>query len=128
MVRSRLVGHITVRGLASGLADADSRFSRNGLSRREATTLRRVLRGDLSPAGVGIESARRELASELEKGLKELHWRDFEVLVDLLFRQSGWRRLSTVGDNMKDTDLNLLDPLTGIGTLCKSSRGPIPPS
>jgi hypothetical protein len=75
--------------------------------------LRRVLRGERSPAAAAIEAAGSELAIAVEEGIRHLHWKDFEVLVDLLFRQSGWQRLTTVGETMKFTDLDLIDPLTG---------------
>ena len=42
-----------------------------------------------------------------------MHWRDFETLVDLLFRQAGWRRLSVLGETMKYADLELQEPITG---------------
>ena len=75
--------------------------------------LRRVLRGEPSPTAAAIEGARSGLAVAVEEGIKGLYWKDFEVLVDLLFRQSGWQRLTTVGETMKFTDIDLLDPLNG---------------
>ena len=41
-----------------------------------------------------------------------MHWKDFETLVDLLFRQAGWRRLSVLGETMKYADLELEEPIT----------------
>ncbi|MDQ7839015.1 MAG: hypothetical protein RDU59_11070 [Thermodesulfobacteriota bacterium] len=41
-----------------------------------------------------------------------MHWKDFETLVDLLFRQSGWRRITMVGESMRYVDLELEDPIT----------------
>ena len=57
--------------------------------------------------------ARDILIREVESALGELHWRDFETLVDLLFRQAGWRRLSVLGETMKYADLELEEPITG---------------
>jgi hypothetical protein len=34
-------------------------------------------------------------------------------LVDLVFRQAGWQRLSVLGETMKFTDMDLLEPVTG---------------
>lgn len=45
--------------------------------------------------------------------IAQLHWADFELLVDLIFARSGWRRLSTVGGSQKDIDLALEQPTTG---------------
>jgi hypothetical protein len=39
--------------------------------------------------------------------------RDFEILVDLVFATSGWRRLGVVGKTQKTLDLDLLSPSTG---------------
>ncbi len=45
--------------------------------------------------------------------IQELHWKDFETLVDLVFRQAGWRRRSVLGETMKFADLELEEPITG---------------
>jgi hypothetical protein len=55
--------------------------------------------------------ARTALTNEVRSALGELHWKDFETLVDLLFRQAGWRRLSMVGETMKFADLELEEPI-----------------
>lgn len=39
--------------------------------------------------------------------------RDFELLVDLVFTSSGWRRVGVVGKTQKTLDLDLLLPSTG---------------
>ncbi len=35
------------------------------------------------------------------------------MLIDLIFRQSGWRRISFVGKSKKFSDSDLEDPITG---------------
>jgi Restriction endonuclease len=42
-----------------------------------------------------------------------LHWKDFETLVDLVFRAAGWRRVSVLGQQAKACDLELREPITG---------------
>jgi hypothetical protein len=42
-----------------------------------------------------------------------LQWKDFEILVDLIFRQSGWQRVGDTGKTKKTLDLELLAPITG---------------
>jgi hypothetical protein len=37
----------------------------------------------------GVMQARTALIDEVQGALRELHWKDFETLVDLLFRQGG---------------------------------------
>jgi len=59
-----------------------------------------------------ILRAKNELINEVEKGLRTLHWKDFELLVDLIFRNSGWERISLLGETMKFVDMELLDPIT----------------
>ncbi len=53
-----------------------------------------------------------ELENKLELIIKNLHWKDFEILIDLIFRQAGWQRVSTLGDTQKSLDLVLLSPIT----------------
>jgi hypothetical protein len=45
--------------------------------------------------------------------MKLLGDRDFEMLVDLVFSTSGWRRQGTVGKTQKTLDLDLVLPSTG---------------
>ena len=79
---------------------------------KEVETLQRVLNDEPSPEYNEIEDSRRALIQSVEKGIRRLHWKDFETFVDLLFRQSGWRRLSILGETMKYADLELEDPIT----------------
>jgi hypothetical protein len=45
--------------------------------------------------------------------IRQLHWQEFETLVDLLFARGGWRRNSVLGEDMPDVDLVLDQPITG---------------
>lgn len=73
----------------------------------------RRINGDTEPV---VAKARKmqtrvtEVAAEMIAGL---HWRDFEVLVDLIFTRNGWRRSSAVGGTQKDIDLAIEQPVTG---------------
>jgi hypothetical protein len=58
-----------------------------------------------------MEEARRALIPEVEAGPRELHWKDLETIVDLLFRQAPGRRLSGLGETMKLADLELHEPI-----------------
>ena len=44
--------------------------------------------------------------------IKELTWQDFETLIDLIFTQAGWKRVSKVGKTAKTLDLDLEAPVT----------------
>jgi len=45
--------------------------------------------------------------------LQFLTWKDFELLVDLVFTHSGWRRISSAGKTQKTIDMEVLLPSTG---------------
>jgi hypothetical protein len=75
--------------------------------------LERLINATPSPEYLAIVEIKEKLAIEVAKGIKELHWKDFEVLVDLVFRQAGWRRTSILGETVKSFDLNLEEPITG---------------
>jgi hypothetical protein len=75
--------------------------------------LRRVLSATPSPEFEAVSQARNTLAAEVEKAIRLLHWKDFELLVDLVFRQSGWRRTSLLGETMRSVDLELEDTVAG---------------
>src|SRR5690606_19696941 len=62
---------------------------------------------------VEVEQAMFELKSKLILLIQNLQWKDFETLVDLIFRQAGWQRVSDLGKTQKTLDLELLAPVTG---------------
>lgn len=60
----------------------------------------------------------KKCLDDLKKALIELvrllTWKDFELLVDLIFSDAGWKRLGVIGKTEKDIDLDLLMPVTEI--------------
>ncbi len=74
--------------------------------------MRRTINAETPPIVEQLYQKKRELAEYLTKTFTELHWRDLEILADLIFRQSGWRRISETGEKMKFIDLELKDPIT----------------
>lgn len=58
------------------------------------------------------KTALAKLEERLSALIKHLHWKDFETLVDLLFRQAGWQRVGQLGKTQKTLDLDLLSPVT----------------
>lgn len=80
---------------------------------REIEDLKRLLNNQPSSEFLEISNAKNSLVRAVEKGLTKLHWKDFETLVDLVFRQSGWHRITTLGKTLKYVDLELEDPITG---------------
>jgi len=75
--------------------------------------LRRTLNGTRSEIATAISDQRAKLADHLTNAIKELHWKDFEILVDLVFRAAGWVRVSVLGQHAKAYDLELREPITG---------------
>jgi len=57
--------------------------------------------------------ASKEMKNSVIGLMKLLEWRDFEVLVDLVFTTTGWRRVGVVGKIQKTLDLDLILPITG---------------
>jgi hypothetical protein len=60
-----------------------------------------------------IRHTRLELIKSVSKGLGKLHQKDNELLTDLIFKASGLKRISSLGENLKFIDLELIDFLTG---------------
>lgn len=63
-----------------------------------------------------VEKAEKTLVSllqDIEPLIQNLTWKDFEILVDLIFTQAGWQRMSARGKTEKSIDLDLMSPVTG---------------
>ena len=79
---------------------------------RDKQLLQRVLEGTRSGLASSIATQRAGLCSQLEKAITELHWKDYETLVDLVFRHAGWLRVSVLGQQAKAYDLELREAIT----------------
>lgn len=79
---------------------------------RHVDLLRRLLNGTRSPIAEDIKHGKGVLAGHLGRAIRELHWRDFETLVDLVFRATGWIRVSVLGEQEKGCDLVLQEAIT----------------
>jgi hypothetical protein len=75
--------------------------------------LLRKLNDELSPEVAAAEGAERTLMRAVEGLMHLLTWQDFELLVDLMFAASGWRRIGILGRTQKSVDLELVLPTTG---------------
>lgn len=56
--------------------------------------------------------ARSEFLNAMIPLIRNLTWRDFEVLVDMTFTAGGWRRIGVLGKTEKTIDLELQQPVT----------------
>jgi hypothetical protein len=77
-----------------------------------ADYLLRRLNDQLSPEIAAAEEAERALLIAIGGLMRMLTWQDFELLVDLVFSASGWRRVGQVGRTQKTVDLELMLPST----------------
>jgi hypothetical protein len=79
---------------------------------KEFEYLVRKINAATSPEIAAAESALADLETRLEDILHHLHWKDFEILIDLIFREAGWRRAARVGGSTKTLDVDLYSPIT----------------
>jgi hypothetical protein len=80
---------------------------------REFEYLARRIRGESTPEVAQVRSARTTLISKIAPLICGLHWKDFELLVELIMTQGGYRRVTETGGTQKTTDIELVLPLTG---------------
>ena len=73
----------------------------------------RRINGHRSPEVERAMSTVAEMKASALDLMRLLGPKDFELLVDLVFSSSGWRRLGVVGKTQKTLDLDLLLPSTG---------------
>ena len=65
---------------------------------------------DVQEASAALEA----LKIAVKPLIQRLNWKDFELLVDMIFARAGWQRLSALGKTEKSIDLELMLPVTGI--------------
>jgi len=70
------------------------------------------INGEKSKKEKDALEARQALAETLIAIIQKLPWKEFELLVDLVFRQAGWQRLGAVGGKQQTLDLDLWSPIT----------------
>lgn len=66
-----------------------------------------------APQITAARTARKQVLDVIKDLVVMLSWRNFEVLVDLIFAQSGWRRMSQTGGSQETVDIELMLPSTG---------------
>jgi hypothetical protein len=73
----------------------------------------RKINNQLSEDAEEIKTLTSELKTKIAGLIQKLYWNDLELFVDLIFRQSGWRRVSYLGKQEKTIDLDLESTVTG---------------
>ena len=79
---------------------------------KELKYLVEKINGIVHPEIENALQAKAEFERKIEILIRKLTWKDFELLVDLLFRQAGWQRMATLGKTEKTSDLDLYSPIT----------------
>lgn len=80
---------------------------------KEFDYLLRKINGEKLPEVQKAQDTLNSLILDIIPLIKNLSWKDFELLVDLIFAQSGWQRISTLDKTEKFIDLDLISPVTG---------------
>lgn len=110
---SSLVGEpLTVRTLSSALTKVGSYQMTICNIEARAYLLRRI-RGEADALHLEARSISDQMCRVAVSMIRQLHWEEFETLVDLIFARSGWRRVSALGGGQPDVDLVLDQPTTG---------------
>lgn len=74
--------------------------------------IHRIINGLPNPIIEKIKQHKSDILIQIEELIKNLHWKDCEILTDLVFQQSGWQRISMQGGSMEFLDMEYLEPIT----------------
>ena len=100
------------KGRLSGKLLSMQGFCGTICSVKEFDYLVHKINGELTKDNEEATEAVSALEQKIEKLVRQLHWKDFEILIDMIFRQAGWQRIGGVGEAEKTIDLDLLSPIT----------------
>lgn len=97
-----------------------------GLQKDVEKYLRNRLKCKISPELISALSAISNLEKTIQPLIQVLTPSDFELLIELIFSNSGWRKTTPTGGNQKTTDLDLYNPITSkqIWVQVKSTTNP----
>lgn len=109
----RLPGWLIATSQYRGTVCNAAREGKNGEDKRKAKTIQRLIQGRESLARSDLRTSEQKLKNIVKLSLKELTPKDFELLIELIFSRSGWRRVSVLGKTMKSIDLELELSTTG---------------
>jgi hypothetical protein len=73
----------------------------------------RILRGEENADLAKARKAKKELEDIIERLVESFTWQDFELLIELIFSQSGMQKTSRLGGPQRTSDLDLKNPITG---------------
>lgn len=108
-----ITGRPLEMGQLSGKLLKVQRFQGTICTIKERDYLVQKITGTLRPEVKVARNAQIELEKSIQIIIEDLTPKDFEILVDLIFREAGWRRVSVLGESQKTLDLDLISPITG---------------
>jgi hypothetical protein len=103
---------LTVRSMSSALTRTAS-YQMTICAIKHADYLLRRIRDEPDPVHAQASALRVEMREIGLRMIRQLDWRDFETLVDLIFARGGWQRSSVLGKDQADVDLILTQPTIG---------------
>jgi Restriction endonuclease len=103
---------LTVRSLSSALTRTAS-YQMTICAIKHADYLLRRIRDEPDPVHAQATELKLEMSEIGLRMIRQLDWRDFETLVDLIFARGGWQRSSVLGKDQADVDLILTQPTIG---------------
>lgn len=77
----------------------------------EIDIINRLLNNIPNPSVEEIMEKKTEICELITRILTDLHWKDCEILTDLIFQQSGWHRISMSGGSLEYMDLEYIEPI-----------------
>lgn len=103
---------LNIRALSSALSST-ANYRRTLCTVKQADYLLRRIRGKDEPLRAKADQLMSSLTATAVEMVRQLDWRDFETLVDLIFTYNGWRRKSALGGGQSDIDFIAKQPITG---------------
>jgi hypothetical protein len=73
----------------------------------------KTINADVSPQVAKTRNVILRLKKTIADMITQLYWKDFELLVDLIFTRAGWQRVRELGKTEKSVDLELDSPVLG---------------
>lgn len=68
-------------------------------------TILRIIRDERDDDAIKAVNARTNYVAAIDNMVKRLGWKDFELLIDLVFARTGWARISVLGKTEKSIDM-----------------------
>jgi len=102
---------LAIRGLSSALTSVAG-YRRTICGVKQSDYLLRRIQGAPEPLRTKAKQLVADLTSTAVEMVRQLDWRDFETLVDLIFARGGYHRTSALGGTQADVDFIAQQPLT----------------